>query len=176
MLTLMMMGLSATGCLKPAELPRAEAATPVSVAAVLEYLDTDAVEPWPEEVEARVAEALSARNLPPTVLEDAAIGGWSELRGSRQRMEQIPSDDAALVLLLESHVEYYSQISGQFRWTVDVRATLAPADDLDAVQVEEFQVPVFLYYYNEREREALEAAAPNIEREVGAMVDRFLGL
>lgn len=174
-----MLFLLMTGCLKPAEIPRAEVATPVTVAAVLEYLDSDAVEPWPDEVEAKVTELLAARNLPPTLLDDAVISSWSELRGSRQRLEQLSaggSGDAALLLLLEAHAEFYSQLNGQYRWTVDVRASLAPTGDLDATAVEEFEVPVFLFQYNEREREALAAAAPGIERELSAMVDRFLGL
>ena len=171
-----MLMLTLVGCLKPAPVPRVDVATPVAVAAVLEYLDTDAVEPWPDALEAAIAEVLSARNLPPIAVDDTLIESWSALRGSRQRLEAMPADGAELLLLLETHAEFYSQLSGQFRWTVAVRASIAPSDDRGAATVAEFEVPVFLFQYNEREREALEAAAPNIEREVGALVERFLGI
>ena len=59
---------------------------------------------------------------------------------------------------------------------MSVRATVASASALDGAISEEFEVPVFLFHYNEREREALEAATPNIERKVGALVEQFLGL
>ncbi len=166
------------GCIKPAEIPRAAAPTAVAVAAVMEYLDSEKVEAAPEAMSETVSELLAARNLPPTLLDAGAVGAdWSTVRNSAQRLGQLPAaaGDAELVLLVESHAEYYSQLSGQYRWTVDVRASLAPVDDLGAAIVEEFEIPVFLFNYNQREREALEAAAPVLERKLGAMLDQVVG-
>ena len=170
LIPLMMM----TGCLKQAEIPKAAEPTPIAVGAVMEYLDVDTVEAVPDTLSSAVSDALTARNLPPTVV-DAA--GWSDARNSQLRLQQLAgATDAGVVLLLETHVEFFSQLSGQFRWTVNVRATVATVTDLDSAVSEEFEVPVFLFHYNEREREALEAAIPNIERKVGALVEQFLGL
>ena len=174
MLMHLLMPLMMTGCLKQAAIPRAAEPTPIAMGAVMEYLDEDTVEAVPEGLSAAISDALIARNLPPTLV-DAA--GWSDARNSQLRLQQLAgASDAGVVLLLETYVEFFSQLSGQFRWTVKVRATVANTNDLDSAVSEEFEVPVFLFHYNEREREALEAAVPNIERKVGALVEQFLGI
>jgi len=163
-----------SGCLKQAQIPQAAAPTPVAVGAVMEYLDAETVEAVPDALSSAVGDALTARNLPPTLVDAAS---WSDARNSQLRLQQLgEASDAELLLLLETHAEFFSQLSGQFRWTVSVRATVATSVDLEGAVVEEFEVPVFLFNYNEREREALEAATPTIERKVGGLVEQFLGL
>lgn len=165
--------LNSTACLKQAAPPQAATAAPITVGAVMSYLDVDTIEPAPPAVGEAASRALTERNLPPTV---ADTSGWTESRNSRTWLEQLDTNDSELLLLLETHAEFYSQLNGQYRWTVDVKATLASADDLDSAMVEEFEVPVFLFLYNEREREAVEAASLTIERKVGGMVEQYLGL
>ena len=72
---------------------------------------------------------------------------------------------------MATRINFFSQLSGQYRWTVDTRIVLAAASEPDKQTVSEVQVPVFLPFHHQRESEALVAAIPVIEREMAAMLD-----
>jgi hypothetical protein len=83
--------------------------------------------------------------------------------------EGVPAD--ALVVQVATRIHFFSQLSGQYRWTVDTRIVLAAAAEPDNQTVSEVRVPVFLPFHHQRESEALVAAIPVIERELAAMLD-----
>jgi len=76
------------------------------------------------------------------------------------------------LLLVETRPVYYSELNGQYRWTVDVSITLGGAS---ALYSRNFEVPVFLRYHHEREADAVNAASPVVARQVGEMLDAWLG-
>ncbi|MCB9766526.1 MAG: hypothetical protein H6739_42520, partial [Alphaproteobacteria bacterium] len=82
--------------------------------------------------------------------------------------------DAELLVLVETQVEFYSQMNGRFRWTVSVDLSVAPRDDLAQTVSASFTVPVFLQFHHEQEPEALAQAAPVIERQLGYLLDEVL--
>ena len=175
---LSLMTLLVTACVKPAPPPQAAAPTTTAIATVVEYMDSTQVAGVPEAFSRSVGDVLAARNLPPRVVPTSQYAeGWARVRSSRHRLEELAgmAGDAELLLLVEAHAEYYSQLNGQYRWVVRVNATLSPAGDLDAAQSVAFDVPVFLFFYHEKDLAALESAIPVIERRVAAMVDDYLG-
>jgi len=56
-----------------------------------------------------------------------------------------------------------------------VTATIAATEDPDAALTSSFEVPVILQFVHEKEPRALEEAAPIIERQLGHLLDQYLG-
>ena len=162
-------------CIKTAAPVQAPTSQPVGVAVVLSLVDEAALQEAPEAFSAKVHELLSARNLPPK-----AIGGFLEpFRQKRATPHRIAyllerADGLQHVLLLEARVAYYSQMNGRFRWTVDIDLTMAPVDGREPMS-DTFSIPVFLDHFHEREEAALQAAAPMLDRKLGALLDRWVG-
>lgn len=169
--------LAACGPKRP---PPAAAAnpTPAAVAGVVDRADERAVDPLPKELVARLDAVLQERNLPPHAIADAAVTqAFAGRRTTPQRLAWLAerADGAPLLLLVETEVAFYSQLEGRYRWTVEVHLTIASTSDPGASVTRSFEVPVFLQFHHEREPEALDAAAPVIERRLASLVDAWLG-
>ncbi|MBK9645134.1 MAG: hypothetical protein IPO67_08290 [Deltaproteobacteria bacterium] len=167
------------GCLPKTAPVRASAATPTALCVVLTKVNDGTLTSAPASLNKGLEEELVARNLTPSLVEidAAAADAFRARRSTPQRVEWLVSKraDAALIVLVEAQVEYYTQMSGRFRWTVDVRVTASPASDLSQAVQSEFSVPVALQYQHEREEVALEEAGPVIERQVASVLDQLVG-
>lgn len=164
----MVLGLLLTSCIPRHPPVRAETALPIDVVTVLQPVDHPAVSAAPPDVIAALDAVLTARNLVPSLVPaERFIGAFSTRRDTARRLEHLAPTQ--LLLLTETEVAFYSQLSGRYRWTVSVHVTLAPTTLDDT-----FQVPVFLDHYRQREPEALSAAAPVIARHVGQLIDQYL--
>jgi fructose-specific component phosphotransferase system IIB-like protein len=167
-----------SGCLSKHQPVQAPRSTTVAVASALAVLDSTEVQAVPDALAEGIAQLCSERNLQPTALAPAAYTGeFASKRTSQHRLEHVAAQagGAELLLLVETTVAYYSQMNGRYRWTVEVDATISPADDLSQAFAARFSVPVFLEHYHEKEAAALEAAAPLLERRLGALLDAYLG-
>ena len=103
-------------------------------------------------------------------------GAFTKGRTTRFRIAHVAvATDADLVLVVEAFARYGSQLNGRYRWTVQVVASVAPGDKPEDAVTSEFNVPVFLQFHHEQEPEAVSAAAPVIERQVGHLLDQVLG-
>jgi hypothetical protein len=167
------------GCLPKTVPVRAAAATPTALCVVLTKVNDGTLTSAPASLMQGLEAELTARNLTPSLvkIDTAAADAFRARRSTPQRVEWIVSKraDATLIVLVEAQVEYYTQISGRFRWTVDVRVTASPASDFSQAVQSEFSVPVALQYQHEREEVALEEAGPVIERQVASVLDQLVG-
>lgn len=168
---------STLACVPRAGIVQAPAPMDVALVAALEPLEDAAVQPMPADLSERLVGLLQARNLRPAeVAVETWEGAFTKGRTTRFRVAHVAvATDADLVLVIESFARYGSQLNGRYRWTVQVTASLAPGDKPEEAVVSEFSVPVFLQYHHEREAEAVSAAAPVIERQVGHLLDQVLG-
>lgn len=126
----------------------------------------------------RVEQTLTARDLvPQPVGPEQFAEPFRARRTPQQRLDWLAQaqPEAPLLVLVEAEVEYYSQISGRFRWTVNVRVSVMPRGQPEQLVQSEFSVPVALQFQHEREPEALEEAAPVVERQVAQALDLLLG-
>ncbi|MCB9796445.1 MAG: hypothetical protein H6741_27430 [Alphaproteobacteria bacterium] len=165
------------GCLpKQGGLVVAPQATETSICAVLQRLDSGGLEPVPAALAERLDAQLTARNLTPKDTSAAAVPTFSTRQTTPQRLAWMAQQDGAgeLLVLVATQVEFYSQMSGRWRWTVSVELTVAPKADLGQAVSSSFTVPVFMQFHHEREPEALVEASPVIERELGYLLDQVL--
>jgi|GEM_PF-1339692 len=169
--------LSQLGCVPKTGVVSAERSLDVTVVAAREPMDQARVEPVPTAVSDGILAALKARNLHPTLADPST---WQDAfthgRTTRFRVAHVAvGSQADLVLVTETWARYGSQLGGRYQWTVQVTVSLAPVAHPEQVETSSFEVPVFLQYYHQQEAEAVEAAAPVIERRVGSLLDQYLG-
>lgn len=173
-----MIGLGLVGCVPHTTAVQAPEATVVAVAGVVDQPDQRAVSELPLSVRNRLAKVMAQRNLTPRVVDAESFGlPFAARRASSWRLTWLAqhADGASLVLLVEAHAEFFSQLGGRYRWTVHVTLSAAPTAHPDQAVTSTFEVPAFLLYHHEREPEAIEAASPVIERQAGYLLDEVLG-
>lgn len=165
--------LTLTGCLKQPPAVTSGEGAPVALGAVLTGVDDGLTRPAQAEVVTRLSEVIAARALTPKAAPGDALAARPT---SASRVSLLAGDAASggLLVLVESSARFFSQMNGRFRWTVEVKITLAPANDPDRAVIDSFEVPVFLQFNHEGEDEALIEGLPVIERRLGALLDSYL--
>lgn len=147
----------------------------VAVLALHDHLNDDGVEAAPGALAAALDGVAQQRGL--QVSPVGSVASLDDRRTSAHRLEWLvgQAQGADLLLLVQTQPRFYSQLGGQYRWTVQVEATVARAADPAGGETITFDVPVFLTYDHEREADALSAAAPAIARRVASLLDAWLG-
>jgi hypothetical protein len=79
-----------------------------------------------------------------------------------------------LILLIQTRTEYFSQLSGRYRWTVYAELSLANPDDLSRSIHRSVEIPVFMQFHHEQDSAVLEEASPTLARELGDMLEAWL--
>lgn len=160
---------SVGACLGTSPPPRLPVPAPVVVVVHLERADGDAVA-VPDAVWQAIAGTLRARNLEPTRLDDGVLG---PARTSEARLEALRAAhrDASWLVLIEARARFFSQLSGRYRWEVEVRSSvIAPGGQSQS----DLSVAAFLPFEREREPEALAFVRPQLAEDLGALVDRLI--
>jgi len=157
---------------------KAPQAMDVAVASVMGFADRREVQPCPEAVDQVLDRVLSEHNLTPHHHREAAmLTAFEARRTTPHRLGWLAEIEPAapLDLLVETEPRFYSQLSGRYRWTVDVHITLSPRAKPEEALTADVSIPVFLEFYREKEPEALVAASALIERDVSYLLDEYLG-
>jgi len=173
-----LLAVSLTACIKQPGVVKAPSPMDAAVVGVLDPQDGGPVAGLPDRVTERVGRTLTARDLTPTTIATADIAdAFTSRRVTKQRVAWLAdgNSDAPLLVLVEAEALYYSQIEGRNRWTVNVTATVADPDVPQSGLTSSFEVPVILQFVHEKEPRALEEAAPIIARQVGHLLDQYLG-
>jgi len=170
-----LLGLAA--CLRPAEVVRLDRPTRVAVAVVMDEVHRKAALPAPEELRARLDAALAERNLVASHLPEAALADFGRVRDTTRRLELLAAAEpqAEALLLVETQVVFYSQLSGSFRWTVYAKLSLAERGAEAAALGQSLELPVVLSFAHQREPAALTAAAEALAKRVGSLADDYFG-
>jgi hypothetical protein len=157
--------LLAAGCMHQPSPLKAEAMTAVPAIALMDPLDTDSPAGLPESLLSALKAEASSRNI-------GLEFGTIPFDGQRQTMQRLGHIGERPLLLIETKVWYQSQLEGRFRWEVEVVMSMAGPDS--TIQ-RDFSVPVFHQYHHQREAEALIAAQPVIIRQLGGILDDYIG-
>ena len=165
----MVLILALMGCAAKNAVVKAPESIAVSLAATRNNLDDRQVLPVPDPLLTRITAQLTQRNLTPQLV---PVSDLSEQRLTSRRLSVLSEQGAPLVLLVETEAEYTAQMEGRLRWSVQVTLSLDPADGEPTTSA--FSVPVFLQYQHQDADDALEGAAPIIERHVGFLLDEYL--
>lgn len=167
-----------TSCLTAhRQVVRAPHPTEVSFAMVMGFSDKLEVAACPASVVQAMERVLTERNLVPKDQSGAALleaFQSKRLPAHRVAWMQETFAEAPLTLLVETEPRFYSQLSGRYRWTVKARISLVPKGQPEMGMVSEFEGPVFMEFYHQKEAEVLEQAAPILERQLGLLLNEYL--
>ena len=156
----------ATACLGTSPPPRLATPTPVVLLVHLEGAD-GAPAAVPESVWQALLGELRARNLEPERVAEEVLG---EARTTEARLAAL-ARAGAWVVLVEARARFFSQLSGRYRWEVEVRSSVvAPTGDSRS----DLSVAAFLPFEREREPEALDFVRRQVAEELGAVIDRVV--
>ena len=135
--------------------------------ASLDQLDTASSTELPKSLVRSISKRVEARGI--TVQTLNLNEKYSAQRNSIQRAKMYQERP---LLVIEAQAQFYSQLEGRFRWTVDVLLNLYTADG--AVYSRNASIPVFHQFHHQRETESLEAAQDQINRYVDRLLDDYL--
>jgi len=156
---------------------RAKVAMSVAAGFVNDRDEGQGLEPLPDAAIAPTIAVLAERNLrAKTVGRETVDVAFRMKRTTPLRLGVLANgnDDADLLLLVETRTRFYSQLNGRYRWTVDAKITLAKREAREEAVSSSIDVPVFLDFDHQREREALVVAGPRIADEVARLADELV--
>jgi hypothetical protein len=137
----------------------------LDVAPVLESPDAVVLDA-PARLDAALLAAVRARQLEPRLVPtDRFLEPFARQRETAQRVALL--GDAAPVLLVETRPRLFGLVRGHWRWVVEVRVTLEG-------ETSTFEAPVFLANPGDDADDAVVAAAPEIARRAGEVLDRWV--
>lgn len=169
----MVLVFALAACLKAPAPMQTGNARQIVVANVMDSTTDAAAAGTPAGFDAAVVGAVGRRKLVTVFVEGGpAFDTFTAVRDTSRRITalKVESGDASL-LLVETAPVFFSELNGQYRWTVAVHVTLVADGTFNEAR---FDVPVFLQYHHQREAEAVEAASPVVERRVGEVLDAWL--
>lgn len=166
----------AAGCIPHTPPVQAPAPMPTALVAVLTRADEgggSTVGTVADPVQHALEAVLKAHNLD-AIRDPNAVAAFGSRRSTALRLGWMGSalNEVPLMVLVEAEARFFSQLGGQYRWTVAVSVSVQARDG--APTTDSFEVPVFLSYDHEAEPEALDAALPVIEQRLGALLDNAL--
>ncbi|MEC8277406.1 MAG: hypothetical protein VX026_06810 [Myxococcota bacterium] len=109
---------------------------------------------------------LSNANIQPTIIE--VPNSFQSIRQTEQRLDALGTP----VLLIETKAEFFSQLEGRFRWSVNCKLTLNTGEQ--SALVREFDTPVFHQFHHQREAEAILAAEEVIRQQLRGLIEDYL--
>ncbi len=86
-------------------------------------------------------------------------------------MARAPDD---FLLLVETDSRFYSELEGRFRWTVEVKASLARRSATDSAVETSFSAPAILVFPHQGGNEALSYVAEPMADQVGRLAREFV--
>ena len=139
----------------------------VYIVSSLDKLDTRESITVPTSLQEKIVSTMTARGMQPKSLQ--FVQNYADLRNSEQRLnlyEERP------LLLVETQAQFFSQLEGRFRWTVDVQFHLLAVDG--TIYTRSFSIPVFHQFHHQRETESIEAAEGQIVRKLEGLLDDYV--
>lgn len=170
-----LLSASLAACVKPAPVVQYAPATTVALAFALDDTQERKTSEAPQALVEAVQNALIERNLEVRVIPFASLAeGFNAVRDSDRRLEQAAAvADSDTVILIETRADFYSQLSGRYRWNVTAKLTVAARSDLPAAEVETLDLAAVLSYAHEAEGDAVAAIKGDIAKRAGRLFDRF---
>lgn len=169
-------GLFVTGCVSQTPVPQYAENIVYTVAYThddMRALTSSAVE---EEVVMALNSVLTDRRLTVQSLSFSSIEQQMQaVRDTERRIQSLrgQASGSQIILLGEISTEFYSPLSGRYRWDVSVTLTIYDLIHRNTLS-DKFTIPAALMYSHETGDDAIKAVHTDIQRHVGSLVDAFM--
>ena len=151
--------------------------TSTEVMVIYRPMNLGALEDGPDKVKAVTSKTLAAYQMGPRMVDaEPLLEGISQRRTTRQRvlyLAEQSGQDGEWTLLMETSARFYSELSGRYRWVVEVAVGLGPPTNGERVHIETFDIPVFLDFQHQQGRDAVDSASPLIGRKLERIIEVF---
>ncbi len=149
-----------------------------SIAVVYSYDDIENVKSSevPQDFQKSLDDSLSARNLKVSPISFASVQSiLMSIRDTERRVNALHdlANQSNYLVLTEISTEYFSPLSGRYRWNVNAKMTIVDTRTQETL-TQSFTLPAVLMYSHETGADAIESVQPELERRLGALVDQFL--
>lgn len=169
----MVLILAVLACIGTGSPYRASTPTPVASTITLSSPAARAKVSAPSAVTEALSKVMAARNLVHQPVRSTEV--VNGLGTTAQRLAWLSArSGAGVVLLVETTVRPMGYLSGRYRWGVEVRMSVSMPADATSTITESFPIPITLAEVHQQEAAALAAAAPQIARRAGILLDRSL--
>jgi hypothetical protein len=161
------------GCIGTASPYRVSSPTPVASTITLSSPQARSPVQPPSAVTQALSKMMQERNLVHQPVRSTAT--VDKLGTATQRLGWLSArSGAAVLLLVETTIRPMGYLNGRYRWGVEVRMSVSIPADPTATITESFPIPITLAEIHQQEADALAAAAPQIARRAGILLDRSL--
>lgn len=149
-----------------------------TIAVVYSYDDIDNVKSSevPQDFQKTLDASLTARNLKVTPVAFSSVENiLTFIRDTERRVNalQTVANNANYLVLNEISTEFYSPLSGRYRWDVHAKMTIVDTRTQEML-TQSVTLPAVLMYSHETGADAIEAVQTELERRLDSLVDQFL--
>ncbi len=169
-------GLTVVGCVQQTPVPQYSNDLTFSVV----YTHDDVMKLTSEAIHDDTAIALNSvitdRNLKMNAIDfNAVASDLTAVRDTERRIQILRSyaKDSQFILLNEISTEFYSALSGRYRWNVNVHLSIYDMVTRNTLE-EKFTIPAVLVYSHENGDDAIASVQAEIQRKTGGLIDAFM--
>ncbi len=149
-----------------------------SITTVYTYDDVDAVQSnaAPDELLTQFNDSLTARNLKVQNVDFEKVKAiLTSIRDTERRLNALQNiaSSSNYLVLTELSTEFYSALSGRYRWDVHAKMTIIDTRTHETL-TQSFTVPAALMYAHETGVDAINAVKSELDRKLTSLVDQFL--
>lgn len=130
----------------------------------------------PQNVQMQLDQSLTARNLKLLPVDFENVRTILEsIRDTDRRLNALRgfANNANYLVLTEISTEFYSPLSGRYRWDVHAKMTITDLRTHETLS-QSVTLPAVLMYAHENGEDAIQAVKVDLERRLDALVDQFL--
>ena len=169
-------GFTMTACVSQTPVPQYSSDIAIAVFNTHDDNNNLTSSPLPESLATTMIQPIADRNLTVKNIEFKNVESQITRTRDTSRRSQIlaqTADNSQILLINEVETEFYSVLSGRYRWNVNVKLSiydLATGDTLN----DNFTIPAVLMYAHEKGDDAIRSVSAEIQRHVGSLIDKFI--
>lgn len=170
------LAVSSVGCVSQTPVPKYSGDIAVAVFNTHDDNANLSSQAIPDAIAQALVKPIADRNLTVKNIAFENVESQITLTRDTSRRSQIlaqTAQNAQILFINEIETEFYSVLSGRYRWNVNVKLSIYDLSTGDALH-DAFTIPAVLMYAHEKGDDAINAASADIQRHAGSLVDRFL--
>ena len=169
-------GLSISGCVSQTPVPQYAEDLTFSVIYTHDDVTNLSSKAIKDDTASALNSVITARNLKISSIDFEAVkSDLTAVRDTERRIQLLRqyARGSQFILLTEISTEFYSPLSGRYRWDVNVHLSAYDLITRNTVE-DKFTVPAVLMYAHENGDDAIASVQNDIQRRIGGLVDSFL--
>ena len=169
-------GFTMTACVSQTPVPQYSSDIAIAVFNTHDDNNNLTSSPLPESLATTMIQPIADSNLTVKNIEFKNVESQITRTRDTSRRSQIlaqTAENSQILLINEVETEFYSVLSGRYRWNVNVKLSiydLATGDTLN----DNFTIPAVLMYAHEKGDDAIRSVSAEIQRHVGSLIDKFM--